>query len=134
MRNRNLSLIKIEEKDRTKDGNLLPEVRSRTLKEIQWYLSCTGYLNVSVLADQLGLSRQTTRVLVDEVLDEIREVSERQILAQIPWYHSALEELEEMYINPEEFSEEKIEVIKVKAVILGRLNAVQKLLGKRIQK
>lgn len=54
-----LSLIKSEE--RAPDGNLLPEARKRVIQSIQTYLPKVGHLNISEMAQQLGLSRSTTK-------------------------------------------------------------------------
>lgn len=120
-----LSLIKAEE--RTADGNLLPDVRVQVVKSIQTYLRQVGYLNISEISQQLGLSRQTTKTLTDEILSRWRMEMDNQIIVQIKWH---LEMIRDMSENPESFSKEKITLIKLKSTLLSKVNTYLKVLIK----
>jgi len=120
-----LSLIKSEE--RTPDGNLLPEVRERVIQSIQTYLSKVGYLNISEMAQQLGLSRATTKKLTDEIIAKWRTEIENQIIVQTKWH---LEMVKDMGENPETFSEDKRALVRLKSAFLSKINTLMKVLIK----
>ncbi|MFH1171915.1 MAG: hypothetical protein V1778_05280 [bacterium] len=123
MANSELSLIKPEE--RTLDGNLLPEVRERIIQEIKTHLQQTGYLNVSEISSKLGLSRQTTRRLIDEIVRVWNDESRNQFMAQIQWYQATLRDIE---AHPRSYSKEKINLIKLKSSLLSKVNSLRKVL------
>lgn len=120
-----ISLIKITPDERTKDGNLTQEGKKRALDEIRKYISNYGYMNVSELSGLLGLSRQTTRTLVNEVLDELREEEGPQLLAQIKWHQDVAATLGQ---DPEAFTEKQIKVLKFQSAMLGKITLLQRLL------
>lgn len=120
-----LSLIKSEE--RTSDGNLLPETRERVCISIQNYLRQAGYLNVSEISAGIGLSRQTTKKLIDEIISKWRSELENQIIIQIKWHQGVLKDMNE---NPESFSNEKIALMKLKSSFLNKVNSLIKVLIK----
>lgn len=120
--NQQISVVKTE--DRTGDGNLLPETRERVLKSIKEHLKRVGYLNISELASIFDLSRQTTRKLVDEVIKNWSEEAEDQIQVQIKWYESTLKDITE---NPNLFDKDTIALVKLKSMLLGKINALRKL-------
>lgn len=122
-----LSVIKNE--DRTADGNLLPEVRERTINELKKYLQRIGYINISEISSMINLSRQTTKKLVDEILDDWREDEENQIIVQKKWYESVIRDIEN---KPEMFNEDYINIIKLKSAVLGKINSLQKLSQKEM--
>lgn len=119
--NHGLSVIKIE--DRTGDGNLLPEVREKTIKELRKYLQRIGYVNISEISSMINLSRQTTKKLVDEILDDWQEGEENQIIVQKKWYESTIKDIDN---NPEMFSKKYTDLIKLKSMMLGKINSLQK--------
>ncbi len=118
-----LSLVKTEE--RTSDGNLLPETQERVYHSIQKYLRQAGYLNVTEISTQLGLSRQTTKKFVDEILSKWRADQENQIIIQLKWNQEIIKDIDK---NPETFSKEKIALIKLKSSLLSRVNTLMKTL------
>lgn len=120
--NQQISVVKTE--DRTGDGNLLPETRERVLKSIKEHLKRVGYLNISELASIFNLSRQTTKKLVDEVIKNWSEEAEDQIQVQIKWYESTLKDTTK---NPDLFDKDTIALIKLKSMLLGKINALRKL-------
>ena len=63
----------IKKADRTNDGNLTEEARQRALKFFRKYLEHTGRVNISEISRIIGLSRQTTKNLIDEILAEWRQ-------------------------------------------------------------
>ncbi len=125
--NRSLSVIK--NKDRASDGNLLPEVREKTIKELRKYLQRIGYINISEISSMINLSRQTTKKLVNEILDDWRKDEEDQIIVQKKWYESIIQDIEN---DPEIFNEDYINIIKLKSAILGKINSLQKLSQKEM--
>ena len=129
MSKKNNSLINsaIKNKDRTNDGNLLPEARKRILKSIKGYLQDTGRLNISEIASWLNLSRQTVKRLTDEILMEWQNEMQSQILVQAKWLESILKDIDK---NPETFGKEKIQVVRLKSMLLGKINVLQKLITK----
>jgi len=120
-----LSLIKPEE--RTPDGNLLPDVRERVITSIQTYLRKCGYLNISEIAQKLGLSRQTTKKLTDEILAIWRMEIENQIIVQLKRHREIVRDIDE---DPDSFSKEKITLIKLKSTHLNKINTLLKTLIK----
>lgn len=118
-----LSLIKSSE--RAPDGNLLPETRAYVIQSIRNHLQKVGYLNISDISSKLGLSRQTTKKLVDEIVGTWREESKNQIMLQMKYYHSVLNDIDE---NPETFNEDKIEIIKLRSTIFGKINSLMKIM------
>jgi len=122
-----LSKALVKNEDRTSDGNLLPETRERLLKSIKKHLQNTGRLNVSEVASMVGLSRQTAKKLVDEILMEWQEDTEDQVLIQTKWFESVLKDIDR---HPETFGKEKVEIVKLKSMLLGKLNALHKILLK----
>jgi len=123
MTNQELSLIKSSE--RAPDGNLLPETRACVIQSIKKHLQKVGYLNISDISGKLGLSRQTTRKLVDEIIDAWREESKNQIMPQLKYYHSVLNDMDE---NPETFDKDKIELIKLRSAVFGKINSLMKIM------
>jgi len=121
-----LSLIKsvVKNDDRTIDGNLKPEARERILKSVKEYLEHTGRANISEMSQMLGLSRQTTKSLVDEVLVEWSQDIQDQTLVQTKWIESTLKDIDQ---HPETFCKEKIAVVNLKSSLFSKLNALQKL-------
>ncbi|GMX58521.1 MAG: hypothetical protein MCSN_1750 [Candidatus Microsyncoccus archaeolyticus] len=126
MTNKYISLINSAAKisDRTSDGNLIPEARERILKSVKEYLENTGRANISEMSHMLGLSRQTTKNIVDEILDEWKEGIQSQTLIQSKWIESTLKEMDQ---SSRLFSKEKIAMINLKSSLLTKLNALQKL-------
>lgn len=120
-----LSLIKPEE--RAPDGNLLPGVRERVIQSMQTYLRQVGYLNVSEMAQQLGLSRQSTKKLTDEIIAQWRTEIENQVIVQVKWH---LEMIKDMSENPETFSENKRALVRLKSAFLNKINTLMKILIK----
>ena len=121
MENHQLSLIKPD--GRTPDGNLLPEVRDRVLREVRGYLKQTGYLNVSEIAMKLGLSRLTTKKLIDEILRAWNDEIRNEFITQIQWYQTVLKDIQE---HPETYSKERIQLIKLQSSLLSKVNALRK--------
>jgi uncharacterized protein YacL (UPF0231 family) len=122
MQNDEISIVKPE--DRTGDGNLLPEARERALNSVRSYLKRTGYLNVSDLAAKLHLSRQTTMRMAKEVIEEWREDEVDQTMIQIKWYESVLKKINR---DPETFSTKEIEIVRLKSMILGKINELRRM-------
>ncbi|MFH0952645.1 MAG: hypothetical protein V1838_05740 [Patescibacteria group bacterium] len=118
-----LSLIKSEE--RTPDGNLLPEVRERILREIKIHLQQTGYLNVSEISSKIGLSRHTTRKLVEEIAQAWRDELQNQFMVQVKWYQGVFKDIRE---RPETFSKEKFQLIQLQSSLLSKVNSLMKVL------
>lgn len=116
------SLIKKD--DRTNDGNLRPEARERTLALIKDHLRYAGRVNISKIAELVGLSRQTTKKLVNEVLAEWQEDMQDQSLVQAKWFETVLDDLDE---SPETFDKEKAFIVQLKAGLLSKMSALQKL-------
>ncbi|MFH1235634.1 MAG: hypothetical protein V1685_01705 [Parcubacteria group bacterium] len=123
MTNVQLSLIKPEE--RTPDGNLLPEARARIIHNLKTYLQQTGVLNVSELSLQLGLARQTTRRLVDEVARAWQDELRYQFMAQTKWYQEVFRDTQE---HPDAFSKDKIALVKLQSSLLSKVNSLMKVL------
>lgn len=123
--NRGLSVIK--NGDRTGDGNLLPEVREKIIKELQIYLQGVGYINISEIAAMINLYRQTTKKLVNKITETWKEDNENQIIVQEKWHEHILNEINK---NPEMFNEEKRAIINLQSKIMGKINSLQKLLQK----
>lgn len=123
MENLELSLIKSEE--RTSDGNLRPEVRERVLRGIKTHLQQTGFLNVSEIASKLGLSRLTTRQLIDEIMRVWNDELRNQFMSQIKWHQGVIKDLEE---HPESFSKDKIQLVKLQSSFLSKVNSLRKIL------
>ena len=117
-----LSLITSEE--RTADGNLLPDVRERVVKSVQAYLRQVGYLNISEISQQLGLSRQTTKRLTDEILTKWRMEMENQFLVQIQWYLAMIKDMDE---NPGTFTQDKRALARLKSAFLTKTNVLLKI-------
>jgi len=120
--NKLISVVKTE--DRAGDGNLLPETKTRVLKSIKNHLKRSGYINISELASMLNLSRQTTKKLVDEVLITWREKADDQIVVQMKWHESIIKDITE---HPESFDKDAMALIRLKSVLLGKINALRKL-------
>jgi hypothetical protein len=118
----NNSLVKKD--DRTSDGNLLPETRERILKSIKEHLEYAGRANISEIARMVGLSRQTTKNLINEILAEWHQDIQDQTLVQARWVEFILKDIDE---NPETFDKDKIAVVNLKSSLLNKLNALQKL-------
>ena len=118
----NSSLIKTD--DRANDGNLLPEARERILESIKEHLEYAGRANISEIARLVGLSRQTTKNLINQVVAEWQDDIQDQSLIQAKWVESILDDLDE---NPETFDEKKIFMIQLKSNLLGKMSALQKL-------
>ena len=72
MTNSIISVSRIGEKDRTVDGNLLPEAKIKAKKTIEQHVREAGRINISELSRLLGLSRPTIRTIADECLAEWR--------------------------------------------------------------
>lgn len=123
MDNFKLSIVKTE--DRTEDGNLRPEARERAVNVIRQYLRQTGYLNITEMSSMLGLSRQTTKKLVNEIIDAWREKTKNHVAVQIKWYQSIAKKIDE---NPETIGKKEMGLIKLKSNMLGRINTLMKLM------
>jgi len=117
----------VKNEDRANDGNLLPITRERVLKSIKKHIQCTGRLNISEIASLIKLSRSTVKKMTDEILMEWKNETQSQILAQVKWTESTLKDIDE---NPETFGKEKIQVVRLKSMLLGKINILQKLLTK----
>lgn len=124
MTNMNIPLIKINKDDRAPDSNLKPETRHRLINSIKNYLTQIGYVNISEIAEAIGISRPTARNLVDEIVREWWEDSKDHIVVQEQWYKTVLEDIDS---QPETFSKDKIELIKLKSAIFSRINSLHKL-------
>lgn len=126
MNKKDTSLINslIKNCDRTDDGNIKPEARERVLVSLKKYLEHTGRANISEIAEMLGLSRQTTKNLIDEILTDWIPKIQDQSLLQSKWMESVLKDLDQ---NPETFNKDKIAVVNLKSSLLSKLNALQKL-------
>ena len=120
--NRGLSIIK--NKDRTGDGNLLPEVRKKTIKELKRYLQQMGYVNISEISSMINLSRQTTKKLINEITEDWRVDNENQIIVQKKWYEHILNDINQ---NPETFGKEERANINLQSKIMDKINSLQKL-------
>ncbi len=120
-----LSLITSQE--RTADGNLLPDVRERVVKSVQTYLRQVGYLNISEISQQLGISRQTTKILTDEILTKWRMEMENQVIVQIQWH---LEMIKDMDEKPGSFSQDKRALVRLKSAFLTKTNLLLRVLIK----
>ncbi len=116
-----LSLIKPEE--RMPDGNLLPDVREQVIASIQAYLRKVGYLNISEIAQQLGLSRVTTKKLTDEIIAKWRTEMDNQIIVQ-------MEMIRDMGEDPDSFSEDKRALMRLKSAFLSKIDTLMKILIK----
>ena len=114
----------IKKNDRTNDGNLLPEVRERTLESIKEHLEYAGRANISYIARMFGLSRQTTKNLVNQVVVEWQDDIQDQSIFRAKWMESILDDLDE---NPETFDEKKVFMTQLKADLLSKMSALQKL-------
>jgi len=57
----------IKDCDRTSDGNLKMEAKEKIIKSLKKYLENTGRANISEISDMIGLSRQTTKNLLNEI-------------------------------------------------------------------
>jgi len=116
------SVVKID--DRTIDGNLKSEARERILKSVKEYLEHTGRANISEMSQMLGLSRQTTKNLVDEIMAEWSQDIQDQTVVQTKWIESTLKDIDQ---HPETFDKDKIAVVNLKSSLFSKLNALQKL-------
>jgi len=118
--NQAISIIKPE--DRAGDGNLLPETRQKALETIKKIIKHSGHVNISALAAQLGLSRQTTKKLVGEVMAELKEDIIDQSIAFRAWLESVVEDIDSqpgLYGEP-------IEEISLKMKMLKQINSIDK--------
>ena len=120
--NRGFSIIKNE--DRTGDGNLLPEVRKKTIKELKRYLQQMGYVNISEISSMINLSRQTTKKLINEITENWRVDNENQIIVQKKWHEYILDDINQ---NPGTFDKEKRANINLQSKIMDKINSLQKL-------
>lgn len=120
----NHKLSVIENEDRTGDGNLLPEVRKKIIKELQIYLQNAGYINISEIAGMTNLSRQTIKKLVNEIMEVWRVDNENQIIVQKKWYEHILNDINQ---NPETFGKEERANINLQSKIMDKINSLQKL-------
>lgn len=121
------SPIKITPTERIGDGNLTPEARRKIIESIHQYISRRGSVSISDLSNQLGLSRQTVRILVNEILDKLRDAEETQILAQIQWHKGVVEKLSK---TPEAFTKDQIRILQFHSSMLGKITSLQKALRK----
>ena len=121
----NLQLSLVTSAERTPDGNLLPGARSRVLQELKTFLQHTGYLNVSEISSALGLSRQTTRRLVEEIARAWQDELRFQFMAQTKWYQEVFRDIQE---HPETFSKEKIALIQLQSSLLSKVKSLMKVL------
>lgn len=120
------SIVKNDE--RTGDGNIKLEARERIVNILKEYLSNAGHANISEIALNLGLSRQTVKNLIDEILIDWHQEIQEESIVQSKWMESILKDIDQ---NPASFSKEKIMVVNLKASLLGKLNALQKLALKK---
>jgi|GEM_PF-6466166 len=110
--------------DRASDGNLKIEAREKIIKSLKKYLENTGRANISEISAMLGLSRQTTKNLIDEILIEWHQEIEDQTLVQSKWVESILRDIDQ---DTRIFGKEEIAMINLKSSMLSKLNALQKL-------
>mgnify|MGYP000898247461 CR=1 FL=1 len=122
----NNSIVKVCE--RTGDGNIKPEARERIVNVLKEYLINAGHANISEISLNLGLSRQTVKNIIDEILIDWHQEIQEESLMQSKWMESVLKDIDQ---NPASFSKEKIAVVNLKASLLGKLNALQKLALKK---
>jgi hypothetical protein len=118
-----LTISPIKNCDRTNDGNLKPEAKEKTERFLKEYLENTGRANISEISEILGLSRQTTKNLINEILAEWHEEIEDQTIVQAKWIESTLREID---CDPDAFNKERIAVVNLKSSLLNKLNALQK--------
>lgn len=86
-----VNLTVINDYDRNGDLTLKPDIRKRVLEEIGEYIQAVGFVNVSLIARQLGLSKPATKDLVNEVIAEWVDNESNQLAAQVRWYEQKLE-------------------------------------------
>lgn len=119
-----LSISPIKNSDRSGDGNIKPETRESIKISLKEYLESTGRANISEISEVMGLSRQTTKNLINEILAEWHEEMEDQTLVQSKWIESTLREID---CDPDSFNKDKIAVVNLKSSLLNKLNALQRL-------
>ncbi|MEN6511778.1 MAG: hypothetical protein ABFD00_08100 [Chloroherpetonaceae bacterium] len=120
------SVVNISE--RTGDGNIKPEARERIINVLKNYLSNAGHANICEISLNLGLSRQTVKNLIDEILIDWHQEIQEESIVQSKWMESVLKDIDQ---NPTSFSKEKIAIVNLKSSLLGKLNALQKLALKK---
>ncbi len=123
-----LSNSVVKDCERTGDGNLKPEARERIINVLKEYLSNAGHANICEISLDLGLSRQTVKNLIGEILIDWHQEIQEESLVQSKWMESVLKDIDQ---NPMSFSKEKIAVVNLKSSLLGKLNALQKLALKK---
>jgi len=123
-----LSNSVVKNGERTGDGNIKPEARERIINVLKEYLSNAGHANISEISLNLGLSRQTVKNLIDEILIDWHQEIQEGSLVQSKWIESVLKEID---LNPCSFSKQEIAVVNLKASLLSKLNALQKLALKK---
>ncbi len=123
-----LTISSVKDCDRTGDGNIKAEAKQRILKSIAYHLKNNGRANISEMAVALGLTRQTTKNFVGEILEEWhqeqKESQNCQILIQSKWLENIIDDISQ---NPETYDKGKIAVVNLKSALFGKLNALQKL-------
>ncbi len=126
--NLSLTVSTVKDCDRTGDGNIKAEAKQRILKSIKYHLKNNGRASISEMANSLGLSRQTTKNFVGEILEEWHQEQKEsrncQILIQSKWLENIIDDISQ---NPEDYDKGKIAMINLKAALFGKLNALQKL-------
>lgn len=118
-----LSISPVKNSDRASDGNLKPVAREDIIKSLKEYLENTGRANISEISQMIGLSRETTKNLINEILAVWYEEIQDQTLVHSKWIESVLRNVDQ---NPDTLSKEKIAVVKLKSSLLSKFNALQK--------
>lgn len=117
------SISPVKKYNRASDGNLKPEARECIIKSLKEYLENTGRASISEISQMIGLSRETTKNLINEILAEWHEEIQDQTLIHSKWIESTLKEVD---CDPGSFSAKRIAVIKLKSSLLNKLNALQR--------
>ena len=122
-----VSAYKINENDRTGDGNLLPEAKIKAKKAIEEHVHEAGRINVSELSRRLNLSRQTVRIIADEVLAEWYADIEDQTIVTHKWYENLAQEID---VHPDDFNKDTIPRLRFKMSLFDKMRAMRKILKK----
>lgn len=107
---------------RAGDGNLMPETRKRLIKQIADHIRRRGNVNISEIACTFGISRPTTRTLVQSLLREWNGETFIQTFAQIKWIEAMLDDID---TREGPLDKNEIATARLKLALLGRLHALQ---------
>ncbi|MGB7957223.1 MAG: hypothetical protein WCF77_00045 [Minisyncoccia bacterium] len=118
-----ISVVKIAEYDRAGDGNLTPDAREKAKSAVVEFIREAGRVNVSELARYLGISRPTTRVIVDEVLAELRAEMEDQTVVIHQWCEDIVKNID---THPEQFDRNTIARVRLKISFLDKMRTLRK--------